>query len=199
MTHSYCLIVQYFCFYGNSKILIIHNFQDFQTKKFTKAQSTQQTPQSQPISQAKKGVAAAKTTGAQPTTHKEPQQQKSKEPAKKAGTQQPQQTTKSKQGEAGDNQATKGDNQVAKTAPKPKETVTNNGTVKPASNFNAEDDCEKLNRAMSYDDGADETVVVAILPKRSNKQRQEIKKVYEQKYKKVGATVLMQFNIGRIG
>ena len=159
-----------------------HDFQDMQAKKFTKAQPTQQTPQSQPLSQTKKGAPAAKSTGAQPATHKEPQQQKSREPVKKTGTQQPQQTTKSKQGDAVDNQA-------AKTAAKPKETVTNNGTVKPASNFNAEEDCEKLNRAMSYDDGADETVVVAILPKRSNKQRQEIKKVYEQKYKKVGTVV----------
>ena len=38
---------------------------------------------------------------------------------------------------------------------------------------------------MSSDDGADEGVVVAIIPKRSNKQRQDIKKAYEQKYKKV--------------
>lgn len=150
---------------------------DSQAKKYTKAQPPQQPPQSQPLSQAKKGAPATRATGALPATHKEPQQQKSKEPVKKTGTQQPQPATKSKHDDAVDNQA-------AKAAAKPKETLKNNGTVKPASNFNAEEDCDKLNRAMSYDDGADETVVVAILPKRSNKQRQEIKKVYEQKYKK---------------
>ena len=172
---------QIFCLFI---FLFFSVFQDSQAKKYTKAQPPQQPPQSQPLSQAKKGAPATRATGALPATHKEPQQQKSKEPVKKTGTQQPQPATKSKHDDAVDNQA-------AKAAAKPKETLKNNGTVKPASNFNAEEDCDKLNRAMSYDDGADETVVVAILPKRSNKQRQEIKKVYEQKYKKVCIEILL--------
>ncbi|XP_053404573.1 uncharacterized protein LOC123536677 isoform X2 [Mercenaria mercenaria] len=57
------------------------------------------------------------------------------------------------------------------------------GTVKPASNFRPEDDCDKLNSAMSGE-RADESVVVSIIPKRSNKQRQQLKSTYEQKYKK---------------
>ncbi|XP_060594031.1 uncharacterized protein LOC132748437 isoform X2 [Ruditapes philippinarum] len=57
------------------------------------------------------------------------------------------------------------------------------GTVKPASNFRPEDDCDKLNSAMSGE-RADESVVVSIIPKRSNKQRQQLKATYEQKHKK---------------
>jgi hypothetical protein len=56
--------------------------------------------------------------------------------------------------------------------------------VKPASNFRPEDDCDKLNSAMSGE-RADESVVVSIIPKRSNKQRQQLKATYEQKHKKV--------------
>lgn len=59
------------------------------------------------------------------------------------------------------------------------------GTVRPFSNFNADDDCDKLNKALS-DEQADarEKVVVAIVTKRSNQQRQQLKATYEQKYKK---------------
>ena len=152
-------------------------------KTYIKPQHTQQAQQ--PQSTAKKAVAKKSETatvskaGPSPAS-KEPQQHKAKESVKTSTDQQvkdhSQQTTKSK---------ADADNQAAKAAVKSKETVKNNGTVKPASNFNAEDDCDKLNRAMSSDAGADESVVVAIIPKRSNKQRQEIKKVYEQKYKKV--------------
>lgn len=56
--------------------------------------------------------------------------------------------------------------------------------MKPVSNFRPEDDCDKLNSAMSGE-RADESVVVSIIPKRSNKQRQQLKATYEQKHKKV--------------
>ncbi|KAK3609682.1 hypothetical protein CHS0354_017534 [Potamilus streckersoni] len=58
-----------------------------------------------------------------------------------------------------------------------------NGTVKPARNFNAHDDCERLQKAM--DGGAaDMEVIISIIPKRSNKQRQELKRKYDEKFKK---------------
>ncbi|KAL4238967.1 Annexin A11 [Mactra antiquata] len=64
----------------------------------------------------------------------------------------------------------------------PKETNTR-GTVKPAPHFKPDDDCVKLNGAMTGE-RADESVVVSIIPKRSNQQRQTLKSTYEQKYKK---------------
>lgn len=56
--------------------------------------------------------------------------------------------------------------------------------MKPASNFRPEDDCDRLNSAMSGE-RADESVVVSIIPKRSNKQRQQLKSTYERKFTKV--------------
>ena len=152
---------------------IILTLQDNQVKKtYTKVQHTQQVQQStnQPQSTAKKSMAKKSETA---TVAKAVPSPASKETQVKDHSHQ---ATKSKADT---------DNQAAKAVAKPKETVINNGTVKPASNFNAEDDCDKLNRAINSGEGADESVVVAILSKRNNKQRQEIKKVYEQKYKKV--------------
>lgn len=61
--------------------------------------------------------------------------------------------------------------------------VSNRGTVKPFPSFNADEDCEKLSSAMA--EGNSEKTILAIIPKRSNKQRQQLKATYEQKYKKV--------------
>lgn len=61
--------------------------------------------------------------------------------------------------------------------------VNNRGTVKPYASFNADEDSEKLNSAMSEDNG--EKTIISIVPKRSNKQRQQLKATYEQKFKKV--------------
>ena len=151
--------------------------QDNQVKKtYTKIQHTQQAQQStnQPQSTAKKSVAKKSETA---TVAKAVPSPASKETQVKDHSHQ---ATKSKADT---------DNQAAKAAAKPKEkeTVINNGTVKPESNltFNAEVDCDRLNLAINSGEGADESVVVAILPKRSNKQRQLIKKIYEQKYMKV--------------
>ncbi|WAR20620.1 ANX13-like protein [Mya arenaria] len=61
----------------------------------------------------------------------------------------------------------------------------NNGTVRPYANFNVDADCDKLNSAMTDLQGDErEKVVISIIPRRSNKQRQELKTAYEQKHKK---------------
>ncbi|KAL3874219.1 hypothetical protein ACJMK2_037264, partial [Sinanodonta woodiana] len=58
-----------------------------------------------------------------------------------------------------------------------------NGTVKPSKNFNANDDCERLQKAMDGN-AADMGVIISIITKRSNKQRQELKRKYDEKFKK---------------
>ena len=86
-----------------------------------------------------------------------------------------------------------------RTAPKNGTNKTNEGsasskgTVKPYANFDADSDCEKLNSAMSEENG--EKTIVAIIPKRSNKQRQQLKTTYEQKYKKVRVLIVYYFLI----
>jgi hypothetical protein len=56
--------------------------------------------------------------------------------------------------------------------------------VRPAKPFNPIEDSERLNEAMSGF-GTDEDVVVDILPRRTNDQRQEIRAKYQDKYNKV--------------
>ena len=61
---------------------------------------------------------------------------------------------------------------------------TTGPTVKPANPFDPVKDSENLKEAMSGF-GTDETVVINIIPCRSNDQRQEIKAKYKEKYDKV--------------
>ena len=59
--------------------------------------------------------------------------------------------------------------------------------MKASSGFSADDDCEKLNKALTVEQGGGRMkAVAAIIPRRSNAQRQQLKAAYEQKYKKVG-------------
>ncbi|XP_042580943.1 annexin A1-like isoform X1 [Cyprinus carpio] len=53
------------------------------------------------------------------------------------------------------------------------------GTVKPDPNFNAQNDAEKLKKAIETK-GVDEATIVEVLAKRSNAQRQLIKEAYQQ-------------------
>ncbi|KAF4113605.1 annexin A1-like [Onychostoma macrolepis] len=53
------------------------------------------------------------------------------------------------------------------------------GTVKPDPNFNAQNDAEKLKKAIETK-GVDEATIVEVLAKRSNAQRQQIKEAYQQ-------------------
>ncbi|XP_071813657.1 annexin A4-like isoform X2 [Apostichopus japonicus] len=57
------------------------------------------------------------------------------------------------------------------------------GTVKPASPFDAEADCESLRKAMRGA-GTDENVIITMISSRSNKQRQEIRLRYKTMYGK---------------
>ena len=54
-------------------------------------------------------------------------------------------------------------------------------TITPATNFNAEKDAEALRKAMKGA-GTDEKAIIEIVTKRSNKQRQDIKKQYKTLY-----------------
>ena len=54
-----------------------------------------------------------------------------------------------------------------------------------AKGFNPAADCERLRAAMDGF-GTDETVIIDILPKRSNSQRQAIQKKYKELFNKVG-------------
>ena len=60
------------------------------------------------------------------------------------------------------------------------------GTIKEAKNFNADDDAKKIHEAIK-DWGTNEQPLIDILSTRSNAQRQQIKKKYKEKYKKVGS------------
>ncbi|NP_001017605.1 uncharacterized protein LOC550268 [Danio rerio] len=53
------------------------------------------------------------------------------------------------------------------------------GTVKADSNFNAQNDAEKLKKAIETK-GVDEAAIIEVLAKRSNAQRQQIKAAYQQ-------------------
>lgn len=66
----------------------------------------------------------------------------------------------------------------------PLTTGANDGTVKPIKPFNPMDDSVRLHECMSGL-GTDEVVIVDILPRRTNDQRQEIKAKYQDKYTKV--------------
>lgn len=72
------------------------------------------------------------------------------------------------------------------------------GTVQPFKPFNPVEDSERLNEAMSGF-GTDETVIIDILPRRTNDQRQEIKAKYQDKFQKVafiyGLMTLIRFTI----
>ncbi|XP_067938086.1 annexin A7-like [Watersipora subatra] len=57
------------------------------------------------------------------------------------------------------------------------------GTVKPASPFNPEQDCEVLRKAMKGL-GTDEQAIIEIVKNRSNVQRQQIKKLFKTMYGK---------------
>lgn len=52
------------------------------------------------------------------------------------------------------------------------------GTVKPDPNFNAQNDAEKLKKAIETK-GVDEAIIVEVLAKRSNAQRQQIKEAFQ--------------------
>ncbi|XP_059402363.1 annexin A1-like [Carassius carassius] len=53
------------------------------------------------------------------------------------------------------------------------------GTVKAGTNFNAQNDAEKLKKAIETK-GVDEATIVEVIAKRSNAQRQQIKAAYQQ-------------------
>ncbi|KAM9810283.1 annexin A1a [Neosynchiropus ocellatus] len=57
--------------------------------------------------------------------------------------------------------------------------LKNNGTVKAAVNFNASADVAALDKAIKVK-GVDENTIIEVLVKRSNEQRQQIKRAYEQ-------------------
>ena len=61
------------------------------------------------------------------------------------------------------------------------------GTVKPAENFNAEDDAKRIRDALDGW-GTDEGPLIDILSHRSNAQRQQIKEKYKELYDKVNLT-----------
>ncbi|XP_033735328.1 annexin A6-like isoform X2 [Pecten maximus] len=56
------------------------------------------------------------------------------------------------------------------------------GTVKPSKSFHPDDDCDKLHDALGKY-GTDETQITEILTQRCNVQRQQIKKMYNGKFK----------------
>ncbi|XP_069118306.1 annexin A6-like isoform X3 [Argopecten irradians] len=56
------------------------------------------------------------------------------------------------------------------------------GTVKPSKSFHPDDDCDKLHDAVGKY-GTDETQITEILTQRCNVQRQQIKKLYNSKFK----------------
>ena len=58
------------------------------------------------------------------------------------------------------------------------------GTVKPAEPFDPKKDCEVLRKAMKGL-GTDEDAIIGVWPKRTNAQRQELKKMYRSMYNKV--------------
>ena len=58
------------------------------------------------------------------------------------------------------------------------------GTVKPAEPFDPKKDCEVLRKAMKGL-GTDEDAIIGVWPKRTNAQRQELKKMYRTMYNKV--------------
>jgi len=57
------------------------------------------------------------------------------------------------------------------------------GTISDADGFNAEHDCEVLHKAMKGL-GTDEATIIAIIARRSNAQRQELKKMFAQMFGK---------------
>lgn len=66
---------------------------------------------------------------------------------------------------------------------KEEEKKNKNGTVKAAAQFDPDEDCLALHDAMKGF-GTDEAAVIEILPRRSNSQRQTLKKKFQEKYKK---------------
>ena len=67
---------------------------------------------------------------------------------------------------------------------KPESESKTHGTLKPAKNFNVDEDVRKIHEAMKGF-GTDEEPLIRILTGRSNEQRQQIKKRYHDKYKSV--------------
>lgn len=72
------------------------------------------------------------------------------------------------------------------------------GTVRPAKDFSAEKDADKLFQAMDGL-GTNENAIIQILPGRSNDQRQEIKAAYSKKYNRVSKDCLLCPQGGEIG
>ena len=56
--------------------------------------------------------------------------------------------------------------------------------MKPAEPFDPKKDCEVLRKAMKGL-GTDEDAIIGVWPKRTNAQRQELKKMYRTMYNKV--------------
>lgn len=66
---------------------------------------------------------------------------------------------------------------------KEEEKKNKNGTIQEAGHFDPEEDILTLHDAMSGL-GTDEALIIEIIPRRSNSQRQTLKKKYQEKYKK---------------
>ena len=60
--------------------------------------------------------------------------------------------------------------------------------MKPAEPFDPKKDCEVLRKAMKGL-GTDEDAIIGVWPKRTNAQRQELKKMYRTMYNKVNLEI----------
>ena len=155
---------------------------------------------SQPPQQPPKEPAAKKTQGKKTESKaKAEQESEAKKTESSAKSKLEEKTKQSKAKQSKDNQESHQDGNSVAAGSKPKKaagadskpkgkmnngTVVNNGTIKATNNFKPDDDCDRLNSALTADP-VNDSEVLAIITKRSNKQRQELKKVYEQKFKKV--------------
>lgn len=58
------------------------------------------------------------------------------------------------------------------------------GTIRPPPNFNPEEDCKTLHKAM-HGLGTDEDALIRVLAARTNAQRQQLRPLYKQMFGQV--------------